>query len=165
MFSFPFEGQMWCNRVAEMSKVGAGRRSERINAVALSHAASFAIMTLSTNCQSTQTSEGFCFLSWRRCRVCHAKNSPSLRLPWRRHMAGRQQYGETVFLWTSRSNRPPTPSHSESRERLETQLNQPWLEFSLWIKKYAGDDWRTYSKTHTKKVIFSLCRQGFLWIN
>ncbi|KAI9525929.1 hypothetical protein NQZ68_002477 [Dissostichus eleginoides] len=46
-----------------MSKVGAGRRSERINAVALSHAASFAIMTLSTNCQSTQTSEGFCFLS------------------------------------------------------------------------------------------------------
>lgn len=41
-----------------MSKVGAGRRSEGINAVAVSHATSFAIMTLSTDCQSTQTSEG-----------------------------------------------------------------------------------------------------------
>lgn len=39
--SLPSEGQMWCNRVPKMSKVGTGRQHEQINAVALSHTGSF----------------------------------------------------------------------------------------------------------------------------
>lgn len=92
------EGQMWCHQASEMSNVDAGRQSDGINAVAPSHAASFSIVTLSTNCQSTETSGGFCFLSWGQWLVCHAKKKnntnqkkifPFPQQPlWRCHVAG-----------------------------------------------------------------------------
>lgn len=80
--------------------------SDGINAVSLSHAARFFIVTLSTNCQSTETSEGFCLLS-RACLSCQKRIIiiiikktifPFHQQPlWRHHMAGRQQRGETAF--------------------------------------------------------------------
>lgn len=129
-------------RCGEIKRLKCQRQSERINAVASSHPGSFAIMTLSTNCQSAQTSEGFCFLSRGWHCVCHAKNPPSSWPPRRHYMAGSKQNVDAASLWTSRR---------QKAERLETRLNQPRLKFSVWIKKSAGDNWRTYSKTRTKK--------------
>lgn len=103
----------------------------------------------------------FCFLSWCWCHVCHTKNPLSSRPPWRHHMAGGQQYGETAFSVNFKEQTPPTPPMLKAeKDKRPNSINLGLSPFE--VRNLSGTIWGlTPRHIHTQKRFFHCVARGF----